>query len=260
MARMRRAREEEDAPDEPEPEPPQSPGVRDSLIEFGRENMPSWAKKLKAARPVPIAVDGALEDDEPRKIMTPREILRKEHRERRQAAQENRAKVRGDPPPPAPAPAPSATDMSVQDRYALYNQQYMEAKANKMRAEGEVYAPPPAAGDRDEELNMLATALELPSFEDQDADDGFDANDGVVSYRVGDREVTFPVGGDDNARGRMIRESLEAEIGPEKLAKVLDELRACEAGDDTAAPTLDSLDRELIILVLQLFSLTRDEK
>jgi hypothetical protein len=149
--------------------------------------------------------------------------------------------------------------MSVQDRYALYKQQKTEAMADKVPAEGEVQAPPPVAPDDEEELEMLGTALELPIFEDQDADEGFDGNDEVFSYCVGDREVTFPVGADDKTRARMIREFLEAEIGPEKLPKVLDDLRACEADDHTPGPSLDSLDHGLIILAWQLLALTSDQ-
>jgi hypothetical protein len=252
---MRRAREEED---EPEPEPAESPSVRDSLIEFGKANLPSWAKKPKIGRPIPIAVADAEEEDETQKVITPEEILRQERRERRRAAQENRARIRGDPPPPPP----EATGMSVQDRYALYKQQKTEATASKMRAEGESPAPPPleALDDDTEELDMLGTALELPSFEGQDAEDGFDANDEVFSYCIGNREVTFPVSADDETLRRMFRESLEAEIGPEKLAKVLQELRACEACDDTPVPTLGSLPDGLIMMAWRLLALTRDEK
>jgi hypothetical protein len=109
----------------------------------------------------------------------------------------------------------------------------------------------------------LRDALQLPPAEDDDDEDiGFELQEPPAVFYIGEKEVRFPVGNDEQskrARAVAMREFLSREIGGDVLGRVMAELRDHELRYDAESPTCESLDQGYVIIARQLYVVEFDQ-
>jgi hypothetical protein len=251
LARMRRAREEE----EEEPDGQQTePDLNDSLIEFGRSDQPEWVRiaQGRSLEAMPVAVEHHASG------ITPAEVIRDERRERLRAAHENKMRGRCGSIQPVTHSCKEELDvvpqLGLQNRVSLYRQQRLEALQNRLKVAGDL---PRKSSHlvRDDVVEMLNDAYELPTFIDGEADTGFEVPSGDEVFWVRGTEVRLPDGQSREERIQSLRGVLEKEVGKTKLATLFNEIRSCEQSGHVSTPVYDSLDSGVITLAMRLFVL-----
>jgi hypothetical protein len=108
---------------------------------------------------------------------------------------------------------------------------------------------------RDDVVEMLTDAYELPPFVDGDADAGFEGPSRDEVFWVHGKEIGLPDGQSRAKRIQSLRAILEKEVGKRKLATLSNAIRSCEQSGCVSTPVYHSLDSGVITLAMRLFVL-----